>query len=424
MINMKKNSFILLITTLFFLVLFLLCSHFQLGNNVLLIAYILYYTFYSISLLNMCENRLLNVKFLFFIFFSVFVGLSPIALYLYNNILYIEQLPIIALSIFMYMIPICIFGKKGKKDDKKTFEINYNYVKQFSNILLVLSLVAYALYFVRNRSLLFSGNLESDRISALSGNGIILQMMNFSVLGLALLFECFLKDKYSLKKFIILCCIFLPLTLLRGFRSGIISPILIFFFMYNKAHKISNRVTIKFGIYLIALVTILGELRTVMSSGTADILTTLIGTFRTGSINMSHIFRNFGTYIPFQYGYSYLVNMKMLLPGADPDFTLWLKELMKINFSGGGITPTIIGEFYLNFGIIGVYIGMFLMGIIVRKINDYYDSNNTIFYPSYLVYACVVCVSGGIANVEIGLLIFSVVYYCIYFLSTRKVVIS
>ena len=37
-------------------------------------------------------------------------------------------------------------------------------------------------------------------------------------------------------------------------------------------------------------------------------------------------------------------------PGPDLDFTLWLKDKVNIQFSGGGLTPTIIGEAYINFG--------------------------------------------------------------------------
>lgn len=62
----------------------------------------------------------------------------------------------------------------------------------------------------------------------------------------------------------------------------------------------------------------------------------------------------------------------MLLPGPDPDFTMWLKEQTGIMFSGGGLTPTILGEFYLNFGFSAIFIGMFILGVYSVFLNRYF----------------------------------------------------
>jgi len=74
----------------------------------------------------------------------------------------------------------------------------------------------------------------------------------------------------------------------------------------------------------------------------------------------------FPTSEPYMLGMSYLIDIKTLLPGHQPHFGFWLKERLGLEFAGGGVTQTIVGELFLNFGWIGLIVGMFTLGIVFR----------------------------------------------------------
>ncbi len=78
---------------------------------------------------------------------------------------------------------------------------------------------------------------------------------------------------------------------------------------------------------------------------------------------------------PFMLGRSYLIDLITILPGPQPHFGFWLKDRLGLDFAGGGVTQTIVGEFFLNFGWIGVLIGMFLLGVGLRISYDILSSS-------------------------------------------------
>lgn len=127
-----------------------------------------------------------------------------------------------------------------------------------------------------------------------------------------------------------------------------------------------------YGLLCIIGVAALGAIRTTMSGGVSSTLTSLFTSLYVGDININYMYNTFPGKVDFQYGYTYLINFLMLLPGPDLDFTLWLKEQVGITFSGGGLTPTIIGEFYINFGEISIFIGLFLLGAFSVYLNRYF----------------------------------------------------
>ncbi|MDQ3691562.1 MAG: hypothetical protein M3406_16325 [Chloroflexota bacterium] len=49
-------------------------------------------------------------------------------------------------------------------------------------------------------------------------------------------------------------------------------------------------------------------------------------------------------------GYGYLIDLAVLLPGPQINFSTWLKEAMGLEFAGGGITISLLGELYANWG--------------------------------------------------------------------------
>ena len=101
----------------------------------------------------------------------------------------------------------------------------------------------------------------------------------------------------------------------------------------------------------------------------------------------------------------------MLKPGPDLDFTMWLKETLGMSFSGGGVTPTVIGEFYLNFGYIGIYGGMFLLAKVGHWVNLYLVRHSFSFLGVYYLWQFAHCASGGIANITVPVTLYTIIYW-------------
>jgi oligosaccharide repeat unit polymerase len=80
---------------------------------------------------------------------------------------------------------------------------------------------------------------------------------------------------------------------------------------------------------------------------------------------------NFATYLdtfpailPFEYGYSFIRAVSTVLPGHQDLLDEYVKAKLNLQFLGGGINPTILGELYANFGLAGI-LGMSLYGALI-----------------------------------------------------------
>jgi oligosaccharide repeat unit polymerase len=72
---------------------------------------------------------------------------------------------------------------------------------------------------------------------------------------------------------------------------------------------------------------------------------------------------------PYLYGNSYLLSLRTLLPGAQQHFGYWLVDKMGLVLSTPGpVDPTIVGEFYANFGWVGIILGMGGTGFLLRSL--------------------------------------------------------
>ena len=80
---------------------------------------------------------------------------------------------------------------------------------------------------------------------------------------------------------------------------------------------------------------------------------------------------NFATYLdafpailPFEHGYSFIRAVSTVLPGHQDLLDEFVKAKLNLEFLGGGINPTILGELYANFGFAGI-VGMSVYGALI-----------------------------------------------------------
>src|SRR5690606_21921627 len=117
----------------------------------------------------------------------------------------------------------------------------------------------------------------------------------------------------------------------------------------EKKYTIKKYVII--GIILITLVAIMGALRTNLDEG-VDFVRLVKARFGwrpyVNIQNLQRIYEFFPEKEGFLYGYSYLIELKVFLPGSNPNFGTYLKDVMNWQFEGGSITPTFLGIGYIN----------------------------------------------------------------------------
>lgn len=76
-------------------------------------------------------------------------------------------------------------------------------------------------------------------------------------------------------------------------------------------------------------------------------------------------------------GKSIILSVFSIIPssilGVAADNYYWkIKELWFSDVSGGGLPPTIIGEMYMNFGIVGITLGMLCFGLCMKYVYNWY----------------------------------------------------
>ncbi len=108
------------------------------------------------------------------------------------------------------------------------------------------------------------------------------------------------------------------------------------------------------GVGALALMAVLGILRQGHSVSSALIVLKIIWRPFANVQNLEWVYETFPVTIPFQYGYGYIVDALVILPGYSPNFGTWFKEMAGYDFSGGSVTVTYLGEIFANFGWIGI----------------------------------------------------------------------
>ncbi|MFA4981322.1 MAG: hypothetical protein WC592_02485 [Candidatus Omnitrophota bacterium] len=96
--------------------------------------------------------------------------------------------------------------------------------------------------------------------------------------------------------------------------------------------------------------------------------------------------------LKFQYGVEYLQNAAIIIPRflwkeKPVGFDYFLKDLLNLGFSGGGVPATPFGSLYLNFNIIGVIVGGIIMGFLYSSLYEIYLEERDIFAALVALYS-------------------------------------
>lgn len=393
--------------------------------NFNIIFYVLLYFTISLIILLINKFNLLNCTGLFLIFYTFFIGIAPIILKT-KAYAYTFNAPIVIfMGLFTFFLGnlLVSYRKKNADIEINKYNITFNIEKlmKIAKILLIVSSGFWLKYMIQNYKILFS-DLENGRVEAMQGNGKVLYFIYLSMLAVWIIFNNYIKyNKIKLKNIIILVTYVSIMLFTLGFRSRIAELFLIMILIYNYRNKI--------GFWKIIAVSVIGTvgilalyyIRIIISNNDVRSFKDLIeNIIVVGNINLSYIFRVFPNSLEFQDGYTYIINFLMLKPGPDLDFTLWLKQALNISFNGAGVTPTILGEFYINFGYIGMYLGMFLIGIITKLVDKNTINKENSLLNSIITVYLARSITGGITNNLLLVLWFIFAYFVINKLCKEK----
>ena len=387
-------------------------------NWLIVILYIVLLTIIAIKKFSKNDNkhRIFCAENLFLIFYYIFIAVGPIILIFIGDDRYREKYNynlffIFGVSLILFLIGAdIIVGKRkiNKKNKEKVItEIDWRNIIRNAKIVLFISYAFAIIYLFKNLSYILQ-DMENNRVSAMTGNGIIIYFAYAMIPATCILYYCHINNN-KIKNIWLYIIIDIILLMMFGFRSRVMEIVVLCIMIRDNYKKIKMKTLVKIGTSLILLVALLQVLRTILSSDGMNILNSISNTMNVSSLNLTYIFNAFPEKINYQYGYSDIMNFLHLLSEYSLVVTMWLKEILNVEFNGGGLTPTIIGEFYLNFGFIGVMIGMVLTGVICKLVdNTYQNTKQPILYLIFIFYFAR-SVPAGFANFIIIMLWFMIV---------------
>ena len=157
------------------------------------------------------------------------------------------------------------------------------------------------------------------------------------------------------------------------------------------------------------------------SDSISSFLTYIILQLSVYSSNCLLIFDIFPAEIPFQHGKNFVLTLSTILPGNQDTIGMIIKEKAGLEFVGGGVNPTMLGELYLDFGYIYIPVMMFLYGLIYRSFYDklFTDRSCTsILLYSFLTFCFILSTTGGLFSQ------LSRWYYLVIFLMSVFIIVS
>lgn len=197
-----------------------------------------------------------------------------------------------------------------------------------------------------------------------------------------------------------------------------IAVICSFIYCWNRWRKIPIFLVLSGGLLLFLL---LGIMQVIRQGISADFLMVLLQSVWRPFVNIQNfdlIVKAFPSEVNFLHGSSYAMDLSMFAPGHHPNFGTWLKDRLGLDFTGGSVTVTYLGELYANFGEIGALSGAFLLGValdaISRYSKDHYYNYSNYPFVSCIAITCKAIVSSGFVTPVLYLLIPFCLYYLVF----------
>ena len=388
------------------------------------VIYSILYVLFSMLLLYKSKIRLSVPAFLFFAFFTLEMGLGPVIEVIFGrsfpNLVnpYIDILLPYGMFICGYYLAKFIKVNKKRyahKHSLMTGEINEKVLWGAYFICMIAGVV----YLLKTGLNPLSDNFDNERIESQKGMGGFTYLNGALVLILPLLFEGVRNGKVKKEAFVVALLFSLFVFMLRGSRSLCMTPLFLICMTYDVRNRIRPAIIGGVGLFCLVAVVGMGMFR---SGNGSSMFNSFINLTCNHIENLNRVYGLFHNNDNFPHCFTFLFNFNLLLPGEGLDYTIWLKEMVGATFSGGGMTPSLIGDLYINLGYAGVYLGMLLFGIVACVIEA--ASQRSKANQVFLLYLGWVCcgpiVGGGISNSTLTITLNLVMYLFLKLISSQS----
>ena len=281
--------------------------------------------------------------------------------------------------------------------------------------LVIICILATIALFGRSGTIpILSANPAQAKMAFFSGNGMFsIFLKGIPFICIALLYDALVRPgKNKMLRLNLLTAFYIFVTILVGFRSSIV----VFAIQYISVYFMFNRRPIPLWLIVFSIVGLL-------------VFVSFIGAFRRGGLTAADFTREVGITLVarpvafelilkyydesrFSYGARYWEDLKKLLPGAQTGANVDLKFEIFKGFvdmpDTAGITPSIIGEAYINFGHYGIMGICLLCGLLMSYVYTQTRRKPSFFNVSFLTHlslSLVISVISGIGTILVSFLI-------------------
>ena len=323
---------------------------------------------------------------------------------------------VLILSLYSFLIGAILVKLflKSPRYSNKDYKI-FKFDKEMSWLLILVGMgtALFTFGFVFKGVPILAADAENARVEMKAGLGFLVTPAIFaSQLGGLALFAYYVIKNDRVKVFLaFLIIMVLAITLLGfGYRSHAVSMLLLSFviYCYIRFGRLPIINTIVVSIIILVSIGVLGLVRRGQANLASNIASVAkYGVQRVMLINpmvVERIMMQFPQQTDFLYGESIWVDFRSLLPGADEGSGIFLKRMLGMEFSGGGVTPSFPGEIYVNFSWLGVLLFSFLIGCLCQGIDHIfvkweYHSAFDLAFATLLVYRVATLSNGLIGGI-------------------------
>lgn len=360
---------------------------------------------YFFSIYNKKNKDFFQPEIFLNLYFIVLIGVGPIALYFFSTELFNSanyQLVSFIILLGYLSINLGYYAASNRKlvsNNKIEFVISkirkqrrsWKF-KSTGYLFIVIGLAAAVIFFTRAGDIpIFAYNKEAARVMALNvgGNGYFLYLMTLSMYGVLLLaLYTYLYNNKIASLFVLTIFVGAVMTGTGSRRYFLWLCLYVFMARHFLYSFISiKRMTI-FTMAGLLFVNLFEMFRNPDSMTTVDLKTTFLFRFLIYISNLEKVLSAFIRKDSFEYGGTFFMDLLTALPGKQIDYQSWLKKVTELEFEGFGIPPTIMGDFYVNFGYPGIVIGCFLFGFLIKKLYNRLIIQKKTLFDIFLYIVC------------------------------------
>lgn len=338
-------------------------------------------------------TNILNPLIPLYYYHTVFFFLAMLYMDRYDHIGISDEVIYMAMYGYMAFFGVGIFfsvlfGLKNGRVLAMRFENEYSTKSSYwmaAFLVQTLVLCMIFLFYMQKGVLVLASDAENYRVEARKGVGFLIVIFRwiseiFAVVGSIFIFTAArvrLRDKLLFWSYYAISVIFMFGLGSRAFVLDMI-VIVVAIYYWSKCRDLDVKM-LCLGLGFFVFLGFVGALRQGFELDGLVVFEKALWRPFVNFQNFQWIVNDFN-YSNYLNGVSFGIELKTLLPGYQPNFGTWYKDVFGYNFSGGSITITYLGEAYANFGTIGVLLFPVFLGFIVTFLAFLLQRRGTFFW--------------------------------------------